>query len=357
MRTTSEKTAERVFVALIVISLVLLALIISPFAGAFFLAAVLAGALMPIQDRLSALFKRSRTLAAGLICLSVVLILVLPVGGLVAFVLREAVNGYRYVAQTLQSEGVNGLVEALPERLEVLVRSLMDRLALEESELSSRLGEQVGAQGSKAARAVSDVLSATGTLLVQAVMMLIALFFLLVDGGGLVSWLEDVAPLRPGQARAILLEFRKVTVAVMVSSIATAAVQALAALIGYFIAQVPHPFFFGTVTFFVALVPAIGAAGVCLVAALLLFGTGHPGAALFLAIWGVVVVGLVDNIVKPLLVKRGLDLHGAIVFFALLGGLAVFGAMGLLLGPLIVSFFLALVRLRKRADIIQTAPP
>ncbi len=89
--------------------------------------------------------------------------------------------------------------------------------------------------------------------------------------------------------------------------------------------------------------------------------TGHPWAALFLAIWGVVVVGLVDNVVKPLLVKRGLHMHGAIVFFALLGGLAAFGTVGLLLGPLIVAFFLALLRIHERdygrATPIPSAPP
>lgn len=350
MRTTPEQMADRVFIVLVVIALGLLALVIWPFATGFFLAAVLAGALMPVQDRLAKLLKGRRSLAAGVVSITVVLVLVLPVGGIAAFVVKEAADGYRYLSETLQSEGVSGLVRALPDRLEDAARQLMSRFAVEEADVSEKLSEQVGAQSGKAAKAVTGALSATGTFVVQAVMMLIALFFLLVDGGRLVSWLEEIAPLRPGQTREILYEFRRVSVAVMVSTVATAAVQAIAALIGYFIARVPHPLFFGTVTFFVALIPAIGAAGVCLAAAALLFATGHPWFALFLAIWGVVVVGLVDNVVKPLLVKRGLDLHGAVVFFALLGGLAVFGAVGLLLGPLIVSFFLALVRIRKLED-------
>jgi predicted PurR-regulated permease PerM len=87
---------------------------------------------------------------------------------------------------------------------------------------------------------------------------------------------------------------------------------------------------------------------VCLFAALLLLVTGHPYMAAFLAVWGLVVVGLVDNLVKPLLIKRGLDIHGAIVFFSLIGGLATFGAIGLLLGPLFVALFLALLRMYHR---------
>jgi predicted PurR-regulated permease PerM len=252
------------------------------------------------------------------------------------------------VTDTVRSEGVMGLLDHLPGPLQDGARKLIDRLELEEEILGQRLEEQVTAQGGKAARAVSGFLSATGTVVVQVVMMLIALFFLLVDGRRLVTWLEEVAPLRPGQVREILVEFRKVSVAVLVSSMATAAVQALAALLGYLIARAPHPFFFAFATFLVAFVPAVGAAGVVLVVAGLLAVTGHTVAAIFLVIWGVAVVGLVDNIIKPILVKRGLELHGAVVFFALLGGLAVFGTIGLLLGPLVVAFFLALVRIHRR---------
>jgi predicted PurR-regulated permease PerM len=84
------------------------------------------------------------------------------------------------------------------------------------------------------------------------------------------------------------------------------------------------------------------------VAALLLLITGHPGMALFLSLWGVLVVGLVDNLIKPLLIRRGLDIHGAIVFFALIGGMAAFGAIGLLVGPLAVALFLAVLRIYHR---------
>jgi predicted PurR-regulated permease PerM len=139
-----------------------------------------------------------------------------------------------------------------------------------------------------------------------------------------------------------------VSYAVIMSTLITAAVQAAAALLGYFIARVPRPFFFAIATFFVAFIPAVGAASVCIAAALLLYLTGHPYGAIFLAIWGVLVVGLVDNVIKPLLIKGGMQMHEAVVFFALIGGLAVFGTIGLLLGPLVVALFLALLRIYNR---------
>jgi predicted PurR-regulated permease PerM len=138
-----------------------------------------------------------------------------------------------------------------------------------------------------------------------------------------------------------------VTVAVLVSSIATSAIQAAVAFVGYLLARVPNPMFFGFVTFLVGLVPAVGAGAVTLGAALIVYLSGRPGAALFLAIWGIFFVGLADNVVKPYLIRGGVSLHGAVVFFSLIGGLAYFGPVGLLAGPLIVSFFMAVVHMWK----------
>jgi predicted PurR-regulated permease PerM len=97
-----------------------------------------------------------------------------------------------------------------------------------------------------------------------------------------------------------------------------------------------------------AMIPAVGATSICLVTSLLMLATGHPVAAGFLAAWGLLVVGLVDNVVKPVLIKGGTELHGAVVFFALLGGLAAFGGIGLLLGPVSVALFISLLRIYRR---------
>ena len=97
-----------------------------------------------------------------------------------------------------------------------------------------------------------------------------------------------------------------------------------------------------------ALVPIVGAGGLSFMAAVYLFVTGHLYAALFLAIWSVLVVGLVDNIVKPLVIKGGIEMHGAVVFFSLIGGFAVFGPVGLVLGPLSVTLLLAILRIYQR---------
>jgi predicted PurR-regulated permease PerM len=340
---SSTKTSFWTTLILTVIAVFLLTRVIRPFAAALFIAAVLAAAIYPLFQKLSARLGERRTLASGLTTLAVVLVVILPLAWLGVVLAQEVADGVSYVRRTLRSEGVEGLISDLPAPLRTLATRVLEKLPQGEQELT----EVAGAQGGRAATAVGNVLQATWGAIVQIVMMLIAFFFLLVDGPRLVNWFVEVLPLRRQQTLMLLTDFRKVTVAVLVSSIATSAIQATVALAGYLIARVPNPLFFAFVTFLVGLVPAVGAGAVTLFAALILFLSGHPGAALFLAIWGVVAVGLADNVVKPYLIRTGISLHGAVVFFSLLGGLAHFGPVGLLAGPLIVSFFMAVVHMWK----------
>ncbi len=344
----SEKVARRVFIGLILLSIALVLVVASPFLEAFFLAAVLAGAFQGLQRWLTLHFRGRAGLSASLICVGFVLALLAPLASLTAFIVSELIEGVNFISTVVQQRGLEGLLTYVPGPLREPAGRMLDRFQAESAGLWQTLQEQLSTRGSTAAQTVGGVVMTTGSVVFQTVMMLIALYFLLVQGKELVAWLESVSPLKRGQTIELLTEFRRVTKAVLVSSIATAGVQAVAALVGYLIARVPVPIFFAAITFFFALIPAVGAAVVCLAAALLLLATGHPWAALFLAIWGLVVVGLSDNVIKPLLAKRGMHMHGAIVFFALLGGLSVFGAIGLLLGPLIVAFFLAVLRIYER---------
>ncbi len=291
-----QGTARRVFTVLIVLSLVLLATMIRPFVDAFVFAAVLAGTLFPLHRRLTRALRGRASVSAGLLSALVVLALLLPLGGVGAFVVREAVLGVRFVNETVQSEGMEGLLDTLPEPVQNLADKLLTRFSIDAEGLDESLSDHARAQGGKAAKMVRDALAATGTVLLQTTMMLIAFFSLLVDGQQLVDWIDRNSPLEPGQTRELMREFRRVSAAVVVSSLATASVQAAAALVGYLIAGVPHPIFFATLTLVFALVPAIGAGGVCLVAALLLLAQGSGWMALFLAVWGMAVVGLVGYV-------------------------------------------------------------
>jgi predicted PurR-regulated permease PerM len=339
-----EQPLPRFFLALMIAAMILVALVIKPVVKELFLACVFAGILWPVQQWLTPRVRGRRGIAAGILTLGVVITLLGPVALMATLIIRDGADGVTFVSQALHSKDVAALLDHLPASARDAVTDAIDQMPRDLSEATAKLDGHSG----QAVSTVSRAVVATSSLVFHTVLMLIALFFLLVRGHELVTWLDNVSPLRRGQTRELLSTFRRVSFAVIASAAITAAVQAVAAWVGFLIAGVPSPLFFALVTFLLAFIPAIGAAVVCLFAALLLLVTGHPYMALFLAAWGLVVVGLVDNLVKPLLIRRGLETHGAIVFFALIGGLATFGAIGLLLGPMLLAFFLALLRIYHR---------
>ncbi len=340
----SDLHARRLLVFLVLASLALFAVIVQPFWQAFFVAAVVAAGLRGPMEWLTRKVRGRRSLAAALLTVGILFIVVLPVAGLGTFLVQQVLAGVDWLRNTVQSEGVWGLLERLPGPVQNAAREVLQAVPQPQKELQ----KLAGAQGGQAAAAVGGVLAATGTAVFQTVMMLIALFFFLTDGRRLLEWIDARVPLRPGQFRAFMEEFRQTSVSVLLSTIGTAAIQTATAVVGYVIARAPNLPFFTLATFVLALVPAVGGAVMVVGVSLLLLATGHPVAGTFLAIWGVAVVSLSDNVARPYLLKGGMELHGGLVFFALLGGLAVFGGVGLVVGPLILTFLVTALKLYRR---------
>jgi predicted PurR-regulated permease PerM len=312
--------------------------LVAPFAAVLFLAAVLAVALAPLHGWVTRRLGGHRSLAAGVVTLAVLLALAGPVAGLATVVVGQALEGLKWLPAVLDERGLAELVGRLPEVVQPSARELLARVPHGADEIREAI---TGTLGGQAVSSVGGLLQATGTAVTRFVLFFLALFFLLADGSAFVDWLQKMLPLPAGRAPALLKYLRGVTVSVIVSTLATAGIQAVLALVGYAIAGVPSPLFFGALTFFTALIPAVGTALVFVPLALLRLATGHTASAVFLLAWGVVVVGMVDNVVKPLLIRRGVDFPTGVVFFALLGGLAAFGPVGLVAGPLSVALLVA----------------
>lgn len=352
MPAPSPLHARRLLIALLVVALGVTVVVISPFWVAIFFAAVLAAALKPPMNWLSTRLRGRRNLAASLLTVAVLLAVVLPVAGLGALLVREAIDGIQWFRQALDSEGIWGLVRRLPGPFEDFARKLIGALPQPQQQIQKVVGEQ----GGQAAGAVAGVLAATGSAAFQTVMMLIAFFFFLVDGSRLAGWLDRHVPLRPGQFRQLLEDFRATSVSVLFATLATAGIQTAAALAGFVIFRAPNVVFLTLATFVVALIPAVGGASMVVVAGLIQIGSGHPILGGLLVAWGLVVVSLVDNVARPYLLKGGMELHGGVVFFALLGGLSAFGAIGLVIGPLALTFLLAVLKMYEREYAAGAAP-
>jgi predicted PurR-regulated permease PerM len=347
---TRDDIQRHFLLALVIAAVALTVVLVSPFWSSLLVAAVLAAAARGPMVWLTARLRRP--IAAGLMVVALVGALALPVAALVTVIAGQAVVGFQWVRDALASEDVTAFIATLPSWLEPLARKLVDSVP----DLQAEVQKLVGAGGGQAVSALGGLLAATGGALLRVVVTLVAFFFFLTDGHRLVAWLEATAPLAPGQFRELVGEFRRTAVSVLVATVLTALIQAVAALAGFLLAGLPGPIFLTTVTFLVALVPAVGGTVVVLAVAVLQWATGHTWPALFLAVWGVGVVSTVDTVARPYLLKDGLDLHIGIIFLALLGGVAAFGAVGVVLGPLVVTFLIAALRIWRR-DQDEREPP
>lgn len=358
----------------------LVVLVIWPFAGSFFAAAVLAAVLHPWHVRLSGRLGGRPHLSAALVTFLGLVAVVIPLAALGVLVAREGQRVAEWVSETLQREGVRGLVEPLPEELRGfalgtlrhLPRGILGEASVRAEEIAEA-GEPTGEAGmdeeepgaptaaeaplDAAAGAAGSMLPALARLFVRVGVLLTATFFLLSEGHRLVDYVVRIVPLEEPRTRAMLGLFREVAVGVFLSTVATAAAQTLTALVGYLIAGLPGIPLLLFATFVLSFVPAVGGGGTVITVGIAVCVTGRPAMGTFLILWGVGVVGLVDNVVKPLVAKDHAKLPSSVVFFAMICGLAVFGPMGLVAGPLILAFFRIVVRMLREDGTLTGAVP
>jgi predicted PurR-regulated permease PerM len=345
--------AQSAVTVLAVVSAVLLAAVGFPLWEPLLVAAVLAGTLSGLHDRLAVAVRGKRSLSAALVTVGVVLVVLVPLTLVSVLVVKEALGLVAFIRHTLDQKGLQGLLAPLPEWLkrwaDDAVKSFSTGQRGVRSEISnwSRTAWALGV----AAGLVGGVAHAV----FMAALMLVALFFLLRDGHALIAWAEKASPMRAGQLRDVLSELRRVSKSVIGAHLATGFIQSAVATLGYAVSGVPSPILFGVLTLAVSFIPSLGAAVVGLPLSALLWLMGRHGWAVFLLGWSTLVTGLVDNVVRPILVHGGTDLHGALIFFSLLGGVLAFGPIGLIVGPLALALFLSVttIRRRERAGILS----
>jgi predicted PurR-regulated permease PerM len=173
-------------------------------------------------------------------------------------------------------------------------------------------------------------------LLVRFLLLIVLVFYLIRDGRAILTRLRHLSPLSPEQEEKLIQRVRSLSRSVVLANVATAAAQGIAGGIGLWIAGIPA-LFWGTMMAFTSLIPAVGTAIVWLPAVCYLLILGSWGKAIFLAAWCALVVGSIDNFLRPFLMKGEGEISSFYLFFAILGGIQLFGIVGILYGPLILG--------------------
>jgi predicted PurR-regulated permease PerM len=326
-----------------------MAWILLPFYGTILWGTILALLFSPLYRWLLAHLKQRRTTAALLTLLVVLLLVVLPAVLIGVALAREASGIY----ERLQSGELNpaqyfhGLFDALPEG----VTRWLDRFGLVDFPTVQRRVVAALAQGSQfIATQALGIGQNTFEFVVHLFITLYLAFFLIRDGDALARALRRAVPLASAHQKELLGKFAVVIRATVKGNLVVAALQGLLGGLAFWFLGVQGALLWAVAMAFLSLLPAVGAALVWGPVALYFLVTGAIWQGLALTAWGVLVIGLVDNLLRPLLVGKDTRLPDYLVLITTLGGMSVFGINGFVLGPAIAAMFVAVWHIYGSAD-------
>lgn len=313
--------------------------ILWPFAGAILWALVIATLFRPLFQRLASAMQQRRTLAAVTTLVVIVITVILPLSLIGRPLVQEGLSTY----QRIRSGDLNfgRYLERVFEVLPAWITNLLDRLGLTslelvEQRLSTVLTEVIQLFAGKVFSLGQNTLG----FIVSLFIMLYLLFFLLRDGDDLARRLTGAIPLRPELQRKLAGRFTTVLRATVKGNLVVAIVQgALGGLI-FWILGLNAPLLWGAFMAVLSLLPAVGTGLVWLPTAVYLMVTGEPAKGIILAVYGLLVIGSVDNVLRPILVGKDTQMPDYLILLSTLGGLATFGFNGFVIGPMIAAMFI-----------------
>lgn len=319
---------------------VALAIALWPFSTGLLGAPVLYVVFAPLHRRLAA--RMPRGLAAGVVIVLAILVIVLPVASAAGLIANEA------------QDIAGGVIRS----------SLVDRLR--ELRIGPYdVGAQIEALGSRAMAWVgTGALSLVGTLArlgIQLTVAFFGLYYLLCDSRRVWRNMRPFIPFSAENSELLKRRFKDVTVSTLIGTFATATVQGLCVGLAFVAAGLSNAFFWGVVTVIVAILPVVGSGLVWAPAVLVLALERHYLAAVLFALWGIIVIGNIDNIIRPWVFRRYAQIHPFITVIGAFAGLKYFGLLGLLVGPLAISYFFELIRMYREEYLadepIEAEPP
>jgi predicted PurR-regulated permease PerM len=336
----SPELQRTVFLFLLAAVTVAFVWILLPFFGAVLWAVALAILFTPLYKRLLRKLPGRRNLAALSTLTICLVIVIIPLAMIAVSLVQEA----SLVTQRIRTGEINfgryfqQILGALPQWL----LNLLDRFGLGNVEaMLSRLGQGAAQTGQLIATQAVSIGQNTFDFLVSFALMLYMLYFLLRDGADLSKTMRQALPMARPHTHFLLNKFTTVIRATIKGNVAVAAVQGALGGLAFWVLGVQGALLWAVLMAFLSLLPAVGAALIWLPVAIYFLATGHIWEGVALIVFGVVVIGLVDNILRPVLVGKDTQMPDYIVLMSTVGGMALFGVNGFVIGPVIAALFMA----------------
>jgi predicted PurR-regulated permease PerM len=320
--------------------------IVWPFLSAILIGAILVVLTFPTYVRVRQRMKGRSALAAVLMLAGITLVIILPLFLLTVLLVQQA-NGLIQRLQTGEAQVILARLD-LSRHLDFLRRYLpgFDPASVSPQRLILPIISQLPGW---VARNGGAVVGSLAGLVIGFGLVLLAMYFFYTDGENIVAEMSALSPLPERYDREFALQFKSVIDATFRGHMLTSLAQGVATTIGLIIAGVPAALFWGAVSTVMSLVPMIGSAAVWVPAVVYLFVSGETGHAVFLVIWGAVIVSLIDNVVRTWAMKGKSELPAVPLLFSVIGGMEAFGVIGLVIGPLVFSLLMSIIDIYKRS--------
>lgn len=324
-----QKLQTYFLLSLVLGSAALVFYIFLPYFGALFLGATFGIIFYPFYKKVLR-FLGGREIVASLTTVFAIFVLLLvPVSFFGFQIFQESTDLYN----TLTQEGGGSFINSI----EGAINNFLPGANIDLNQYGKRAGQWL-------VQNISVIFSGIATFFVTLFLSLFAFYYFLKDGHKLKSYLIKLSPLRNEDDSHILKKLEATVNSVIRGALSVAFVQGILTGLGFAIFGIPNPALWGGIAFISALIPSVGTALVLVPGILYLFLTAGTFNAVGLLVWGIVAVGLVDNILGPKLMQRGgVPLHPFLILLSVLGGLQLFGVIGFVVGPLVLSFFATIV--------------
>lgn len=321
--------------------------ILSPFLGALVVAAAFALIFFPVHLWIRKRIVANRSAAAAVSTLLAVLTLALPLLLFGALLLSESREIYPKTNQWLSAISQKDLDISIPERFKAYI-------TLDPNEI---LTDSLKSLQEKISKSGAGLLKNIFFFFVNFGVMAFSLFALFRDGERFLHWFIDIIPMDQEYKHRVANQLYVTTMAVVRGLLLTAIIQGFIGTVGYWLAGVKAPALFGLLTTFAALVPFVGTTLVWVPLSIAMYFLSGFSTGLFLALWGGVAVGLTDNFLRPILIGKGAKLPVFLLFLGIIGGMKVYGPLGLFLGPLLISCVIVFLQIYREAKNLPHLPP
>ncbi|CAM3501445.1 putative inner membrane protein [Vibrio aerogenes CECT 7868] len=339
---TKISSSHRVIISALLVAAAACYFLIEPYINSIILAFIISLLVFPVHERIESKITSSKNIASLLSCITLTFIIVIPL----LFVFGAIIDQGLKFSQNLYQWGSHGGIQEIlnhPWVLSLLkfVNSYLPFDKIEPAQVAQKIAQLASQFGAQIVGISAKMLGDATAFIMNFFLMLFVLFFLLRDHEKIIKTLRHVLPLSRTQEDKLLTEVEKVSKSAVMGSFLTALAQGTAGGIGMWLAGFPG-LFWGTMMGFTSFIPVVGTALIWIPASIYLLLTGQTYWAIFLAVWSIAVVGSIDNLLRPFLMQGSAGMNTLMIFFSLLGGIHLFGLMGLLYGPLIFAITIVL---------------